>query len=112
MSVRTAGKEPEVVTDRHVAAAGGVRSVFVDVQTAAYTMGSSGPGNCSEFGVVRVFSRSYLEAVYGSQRAYQAKARTAVNRLAAPGWLTAADAVERREEILASSAPPQAGRKN
>ena len=104
ISVSPDGKT--LVTDPYGAGVGGVRSVYVDAPTAAYTMGVPGPGTCRELGRTIAFSWPYMTSLYGSPDGYVAKAMPMVDAMEAQKWVTAEDAAAMRRRIKVAAAPP------
>jgi hypothetical protein len=72
-------------------ATGGVRSPYVDVPVATYTMTSPGPGTCRELGSTLPFDWALLESLYGNHKNYEAKVAQAVDRMVKERWITESD---------------------
>jgi len=73
---------------------GGVRTPYVDVPTASYSVTSPGPGTCAELGHSVAFDPSRLNSLYSSDQEYKSKIAQAAGRLEKAGWLTKSDSLK------------------
>jgi len=79
------------ITLKDGVATGGVRSPYVDVPVATYSMTSPGPGTCRELGSTTPFDWALLESLYGNHKNYEAKVVQAVDRMVQEHWITESD---------------------
>ena len=94
------GRQLSLAVDDAGHATGGVRTPFVEVPIASYTVSSPGPGTCAEMGHVLPFDAQQLTSRYGSFDKYAAQVEASIRRLAAERWLTAAGAKRVRSELI------------
>jgi len=94
------GRQPSISVDDAGHATGGVRTPYVDVPIASYTVSSPGPGTCAEMGHVVPFDAQQLVAKYGSFDKYAAQVDASIRRLTAERWLTPAGAKRVRAELI------------
>ncbi|HEV3452642.1 MAG TPA: alpha/beta hydrolase domain-containing protein [Acidimicrobiia bacterium] len=97
-----------VVRDANGNALGGVRTVFVDVPTAAIMPTSLAPGGllanpCAYVGYQLDFSQTKLEQLYRNSAGYVASVNTHANKLVSQHWLLPASASELIAEAKGSS---------
>ena len=92
--------EPDITTDSHGNALGGMRNVYLDVPVATYLDSTPGPAVCTNLGRKEAFSWQKLETLYGNSGNYADRVNQRLESLVADGWLTDADSVQIRQELI------------
>jgi hypothetical protein len=92
--------EPDIVTDSHGNALGGMRNVYLDVPVATYMDSSPGPAVCTNLGRKEIFSWQKLESLYGNSENYASRVDQRLESLVENGWLTNKDSEKIRQELI------------
>ncbi len=97
---RENSQEPDIATDMHGNALGGMRNVYLDVPVATYMDSSPGPAVCTNLANKEAFSWQKLEALYGNAESYASSINQRLDSLVANGWLTDEDREKIRQELV------------
>ncbi len=109
LEVKDAGTaQASFAVDEFGHAKGGVRTPYVDVPTATYSVHHTGPAGatCRQYGYRDPFDWARLEAVYGGYAGYRQQVEEAVDRYVRDGWVTESDGQKIRAELVAITPPP------
>jgi hypothetical protein len=101
IQVETAGTAPPHLVTNELGAAGGVRSVYIDVPVETHAIGGPGGGGaCREMAIVTPFDAARIQALYGDQKKYAAKVNQSVDLLVKERFFTESDGKKMKAELL------------
>jgi hypothetical protein len=109
LDVRDVGtSQASFVVDEFGHTTGGVRTPYVDVPTATYSVHHTGPAGapCRQYGYRAPFDWARLESVYGGYTGYKRQAEESVDRFVRDGWVSESDGQRIRAELMAITPPP------